>query len=49
MVYGYVFAAVMYPHVHYTRVILGLTHSISNVAAALCMLYPKAAYALVRI
>ena len=45
--YGHVLASVVYPDVHDTGVVLGLTHSVCNAAATLGVLNPEVADALV--
>ena len=49
VIYRYILASVMHPDVHDTWVVLSLTHCVCDVAAALCVLYPELADALVRI
>ena len=47
--HGHVLAAVVHPDVHDAGVALCLAHRVGNVAAALGVLYPEVAYALVRV
>ena len=49
MVDRHVLASIVNPHVHDTWIVLSLSHSVRDVAAALCVLHPELANALVRI
>ena len=49
VVHGNIFATVVHPYVHYTRIFLSLAHLVSDIAAALCVLDPEVPDALVRV
>ena len=49
VVYRHVFASVVHPYVHNTRIVLCFANGVSNIATALCVLDPEFADALIRI